>query len=121
MKPAQLSGLYSRLRLANDIIKVIELLSPAPLFGNNRLDIKLGSPEGVGMSSEKVIYPKIYMVHSKPSSECEFFEVKEAEGYYHARCRVLERPLPAPVIEKCERFWESCPFRRLALRFESSE
>lgn len=68
---------------------------------------------------EKIVYPRIYVVGRKPRSECEFFEVKERDGGFIAVCRVLGRPLTAPTIEKCERYWQDCPFRRLATRIES--
>jgi hypothetical protein len=63
---------------------------------------------------DKIMFPIIYTLHYKPSSECEFFKVLEREGYYIGWCGVLERPVVKSSIYKCERYWQTCPFRRSA-------
>ena len=69
---------------------------------------------------QKIPFPRIFILHYKPSSACKFFEVKEQEGYYIARCRVLGRYLVKGSVYKCEKFWEECPFRKIALRMSES-
>ena len=69
----------------------------------------------------KLLYPKIFLLSYKPKSGCKYFEARESEGMYYAYCKVLERPLQRTVVEKCERFWETCPFRRMAARMEEGE
>ncbi|MCE4627917.1 MAG: hypothetical protein F7C34_02045 [Desulfurococcales archaeon] len=59
------------------------------------------------------MYKTIFAVYHKPQSECQFFEVQEKEGYYLARCRVLERYLTTDQVIKCENYWRTCPFRRI--------
>ena len=68
----------------------------------------------------KIAFPKIFMLHYKPSSQCQFFEYEELEGYYVAKCRVLGRYLVKGSVFKCERYWEECPFRKIALRMGES-
>ena len=72
-------------------------------------------------SPQRLPYKKIFVVHVRPSSRCEFFEVKEdpKEGGYYAYCRVLGRFLTSYAIVKCERYWEKCPYRRIGLQIES--
>jgi len=65
---------------------------------------------------DKIIYPVIYALYYKPSSGCEFFRVREGEGYYIAWCDATERPIIRSSVYKCERFWQSCPFRKSALQ-----
>ncbi len=67
----------------------------------------------------KIAFPRIYEIHYKPSSGCEFFQEVEAEGFYLAKCRVIERFLIRDFVFKCEKFWKECPFRKMALRMES--
>jgi len=59
------------------------------------------------------MYPKIFSLTRRPSSGCEFLEVeKSGDGAYVARCKVLDRYLTVFQVEKCEKYWRSCPFRR---------
>ena len=67
-------------------------------------------------SRDKLVYPKIYVVHYRPESGCEYFKVREAEGGYIARCEILDRYLAKHEILKCERYWQMCPFRRFAVK-----
>jgi hypothetical protein len=71
------------------------------------------------LSSEReVVFPKIYMLPKKPESACEFLEVEETkEGFYLARCKVLDRYLTVYQVMKCERFWKTCPYRKFGLQF----
>ena len=68
--------------------------------------------------SDKLVYPKIYVMQYRPSSGCEHFKVVEKEGGYVARCLVLDRYLVKYEVTKCEKYWQLCPFRRFALRLE---
>ena len=70
------------------------------------------------MSSEEVriAFPRIYELHYKPNSNCEFFQEIEATGFYLAKCKVLERFLIRDFVAKCERYWKDCPFRKMALK-----
>jgi len=70
---------------------------------------------------KKPPYAKIHAIHYKPKSQCEFFEVVEAEGYYMARCRALDRFIVRDLVYKCEKYWDQCPYRRNALRLESEQ
>jgi len=58
------------------------------------------------------LYAKIHMLYQRPKSDCEYFEVEEREGFYLARCRVLDRYLTRDQALKCERYWKTCPYRR---------
>ncbi len=58
------------------------------------------------------LYIKIHALYQRPKSGCEYFVVEEGEGYYLAYCKVLERYLTSDQALKCERLWQSCPFRR---------
>ncbi|BAN90715.1 hypothetical protein [Aeropyrum camini] len=71
--------------------------------------------------SEKIVYPRIYVLRRRPRSGCEYFEVRERGGEYIAFCKVLGRPLPSVSVEKCERHWEDCPFRRMAAKMEGRD
>ena len=64
----------------------------------------------------KVAFPRIFTLHYKPSSGCQFFEATEVEGFYVAKCRVLDRYLVRGTVYKCERYWEECPYRKIALK-----
>lgn len=65
-------------------------------------------------------YKKIFLMHRKPSSQCEFFEVKGDQEGFLAYCRVLGRYLTAHSVSRCEKYWQSCPYRRLGLQMESA-
>ena len=69
---------------------------------------------------ERITYPRIFALHYKPDSGCKYFEVKEMEGYYVAKCKVLGRFIVKDMVYKCEKYWEDCPFRRIALRMNES-
>ncbi len=58
------------------------------------------------------LYVQIHALYQRPRSGCEYFEVIEEEGYYLARCKVLDRFLTKDQALKCERYWKSCPYRR---------
>ncbi|MEB2836616.1 MAG: hypothetical protein GSR80_001787 [Desulfurococcales archaeon] len=63
-----------------------------------------------------MMYPRIFLLNRKPSSECEYFEVeKTSEGLYVAYCRVLGRYLTLYQVEKCEKAWKTCPYRRFGV------
>ena len=62
------------------------------------------------------LYLAIFQVYHKPSSGCEFFEVREKEGSYLAYCKVLDRYLTRDQVFKCENYWKTCPFRKIGLR-----
>ncbi len=64
-------------------------------------------------------YKKIFLLYRKPSSQCEFFTVKEDQDGYLAYCRVLDGYLTMYSVSKCERYWQSCPYRRIGLQIES--
>lgn len=68
---------------------------------------------------KKPSYAKIHAIHYKPRSQCEFFEVIEGEGYYMAKCKILDRFIVRDMIFKCEKYWDQCPYRRGVLRLES--
>jgi hypothetical protein len=75
---------------------------------------------GVALSQrDKVMFPVIYALHYKPTSQCEFFKVVEREGYYMGWCEALERYIVRSSVYKCERYWQTCPFRRSALQVQS--
>jgi hypothetical protein len=62
------------------------------------------------------MYPSIFVLERKPSSDCEFFKVeKTQEGLYVAYCEVLGRYLTKFQVEKCERAWKTCPYRRFGV------
>ncbi|MCE4602678.1 MAG: hypothetical protein F7C08_02250 [Desulfurococcales archaeon] len=69
----------------------------------------------------RIPFPRIFMLHYKPSSQCQYFEAEEHEGYYVARCKVLGRYLVRGSVYKCERYWEDCPFRKIAVRMEEDK
>ncbi|MCE4604561.1 MAG: hypothetical protein F7B20_06320 [Aeropyrum sp.] len=71
--------------------------------------------------SERIVYPKIYIMHRRPRSDCEYFEVRERGGEFIALCKVLGRPLTVTSVEKCEKYWQDCPYRRIAIRMEGRE
>ncbi len=64
-------------------------------------------------SAQRLPFKKIFLLPSKPSSGCPFLEVEETREGYLARCRVLDRYLTKYAVARCERYWESCPFRRI--------
>lgn len=66
-----------------------------------------------GSKQQYAMYPKIFALTRKPSSKCEFFQVeKSGDGAYVARCAVLDRYLTIFQVEKCEKYWTTCPYRR---------
>ena len=71
-----------------------------------------------GASQERIVFPKIFALYTMPKSGCEFFEVVEKEGFFVAKCKVLDRFLVNTSVYKCEKLWEDCPFRRLALKLQ---
>lgn len=64
---------------------------------------------------DRIVFPKIYALHYRPSSKCEYFEVIESEGVYVGRCRVLERPLIKYSVINCEKYYLKCPYRASVL------
>ncbi len=62
--------------------------------------------------AKRPLYVKIHALYQKPRSGCEYFEVEEEEGYYLARCRILDRYLTRDQALKCEKYWQTCPYRR---------
>jgi hypothetical protein len=69
-----------------------------------------------GRKSVYTMYPKIFALPRKPSSGCEFFKVeKTGDGSYVARCLILDRYLTIFQVEKCERYWQTCPYRRFGV------
>lgn len=68
---------------------------------------------------EKIVFPIIYALYIKPSSQCEFFKIIEKEGYYIAWCNVVEKPIVKDSVIKCEKFWKTCPFRKTAIQLSS--
>lgn len=69
--------------------------------------------------SAKLPYKKIFLLYRKPASKCEFFEVKEDQEGYLAYCRVLNRYLTMYAVAKCEKYWQTCPYRKIGLQIES--
>lgn len=67
----------------------------------------------------KLPYKKIFLLSRKPSSQCEFFKVEEDEEGYLAYCKVLGRYLTAYAVAKCEKHWQTCPYRKMGLQIES--
>ncbi|MCS7106978.1 MAG: hypothetical protein NZ902_02605 [Acidilobaceae archaeon] len=67
-------------------------------------------------SREKITFPVIYALSSRPSSPCEFMKILERDGYFIAWCSAWERPITKGSVYRCERFWSSCPLRRAAQR-----
>jgi len=61
-------------------------------------------------------YTPVFAIYHRPSSGCEFFEYEEAEGYYLAYCKVLQRYLTRDAALKCENYWKTCPFRKIGLQ-----
>ena len=37
-----------------------------------------------------------------------------------AKCKVLGRFIVKDMVYKCEKYWEDCPFRRIALRMNEA-
>ena len=67
-------------------------------------------------AKQHMMYPNIFVLNRKPSSECEYFRVeKTSEGMYVAYCEVLGRYLTRFHVEKCERSWKTCPYRRFGV------
>ncbi len=66
----------------------------------------------------KPMYTAIHAIYHKPTSQCEFFEYEEEEGYYLAKCKVLNRYLTRDAVIKCENYWKTCPFRKIGLQMK---
>ncbi|MGC9209741.1 MAG: hypothetical protein ACP5FT_00490 [Acidilobus sp.] len=65
---------------------------------------------------KKIYYPDIYQLAYRPSSKCEFFEVYDLGGTYVAYCKVLESYIVKSKVSRCEKLYETCPFRRVGLK-----
>ncbi|MCE4600079.1 MAG: hypothetical protein F7C38_00735 [Desulfurococcales archaeon] len=65
-----------------------------------------------------VIYKPIHILYTRPRSECNFFKYTEESGGYIAWCMVLNRPLTKDEAIKCEKYWKTCPYRRIGLQME---
>ncbi|MEB3816421.1 MAG: hypothetical protein LRS46_00550 [Desulfurococcales archaeon] len=64
-------------------------------------------------AKQYAMFPEIFLLGRKPSSQCEYFKVeKTSEGRYAAYCEVLGRYLTVYQVEKCEKYWRTCPYRR---------
>jgi len=66
-------------------------------------------------------YQPIHLLARRPSSRCPFFKVYSYGGGYLAYCKVLNRLLTRSEVELCEKYWQTCPFYRLASRREDEE
>ena len=67
-----------------------------------------------------VIYKPIHVLYTRPKSGCEFFKFSEEAGGYIAWCMVLNRPLTKDEAIKCEKYWRTCPYRRIGIQMEES-
>ncbi len=55
----------------------------------------------------------LHAIRQKPSSECEYFEVKDTGEHYLAGCKVLRRYLTIYEVDLCNKYWRECPYRRI--------
>ncbi|KSW12290.1 hypothetical protein CF15_05955 [Pyrodictium occultum] len=66
-------------------------------------------------------YPPIHLLTSRPQQRCPFMRVYEYSGGYLAQCRVLNRLLTRSEAEKCEKYWQSCPFYKVGVQQKAAE
>ncbi len=59
-------------------------------------------------------YPPIHLLDQRPLAECPYMKVYEYSGGYLAYCVALERLLTRSEVEVCEKYWRTCPMRKLA-------
>lgn len=64
------------------------------------------------MSKEKLMFPEIYELPQRPSSDCEHFKVLERGSNYVAWCSAVERYIVKYAVNRCQHFWATCPFRK---------
>jgi len=63
-------------------------------------------------------YPPIHLYSKRVESKCPFIKVYEYMGGWVAECTVLRRLLTKSEIDKCNKYWQTCPFYRSAIRAE---
>ncbi len=68
-----------------------------------------------GLEKKLKPYPPIHLLEQRPSGECPFMKVYEYSGGFLAYCVILERLLTRSEVETCEKYWRSCPIRRIGL------
>jgi hypothetical protein len=66
-------------------------------------------------------YMPIHLLSRKPNSNCPYIKVYSYSGGYLAQCLVLNRLLTKSELTMCEKYWQSCPFYRMASKRERGE
>ncbi len=59
-------------------------------------------------------YLPIHLLNAKPKSKCPYIKVYSYGGGYLAYCNVLGRLLTKSEARLCEKYWQTCPFYRMA-------
>ncbi len=66
-----------------------------------------------GLPSGTRIYPAIHLIHTKPTSSCTYFKIYEITGGFVAYCDKLKRLLTKSEAQRCSKYSEDCPYRRI--------
>ena len=64
-----------------------------------------------GLKEMPPLYLSIHAVPPDTHSDCPYFYlVKAGESVYVARCRATDKYLTRSAVEKCVKYWRTCPY-----------